>query len=103
MFQIGDKVICVNDYKNPETREELSIDMPNWVKKGEKYSVRGFLDSDFVVGVYLEGIENPVKYFKLINKVAEGAFATWRFKKLIEDEILVEEETELKELCNTKN
>ena len=87
MFQIGEEVVCVNDYKNPETREELSIDMPNWVKKGERYIVRGFLDSDFVVGVYLEEIKNPVKYFKLIGKVAEGAFATWRFEKLKKDEI----------------
>jgi len=98
MFQIGDKVICVNDYKNPETREELSIDMPNWVKKGEKYTVRGFLDSDFVVGVYLEEVKNPVKYFKLVNKVAEGAFATWRFEKLKEEEVIIEKEVEIKNL-----
>jgi len=100
MFQIGDKVICVNDYKNPETREELLIDMPNWVKKGEKYTVRGFLDSDFVVGVYLEEVKNPVKYFKLINKVAEGAFATWRFEKLKEDKVTIEKEIKIREEVN---
>lgn len=100
MFQIGDKVICVNDYKNPETRKELLIDMPNWVKKGEKYTVRGFLDSDFVIGVYLEEVKNPVKYFKLINKVAEGAFATWRFEKLKEDKVTIEKEIKIREEVN---
>lgn len=81
MFKIGDKVICVNDIKQEHTILELSKDMPNWVKLNEQYTIRDILDNDFVVGVLLEEIRNPIKYFRLLNKTQEPAFATWRFKK----------------------
>ena len=33
MFKIGEVVLCCEDYKLPHTREELSKNMPNWVKR----------------------------------------------------------------------
>lgn len=96
-YDIGDTVYCVDDSIKPEALIELSNDMPNWVTKDKKYTVRGFNDNDgIVVGVLLEEIHNPPKYFKLVNRIQEPAFASWRFKKSISD---VEEEIE--ELVHT--
>jgi len=77
-----------------ETVEELRRDVPNWVKQGEHYHVRGIADHDFVVGLYLQEIHNPHKWFKVVNKYAEPAFATWRFRKVEHTtrEISVEQE-----------
>lgn len=33
MFEIGEKVICINSSIQPHTIEELTKDMPNWLKK----------------------------------------------------------------------
>lgn len=85
-LNIGDLVVCVDDSMQPHTIEELKADVPNWIKKGKTYTIRGFVDSDFVVGVLLEEIHNPLKYFKLVDKVQEPSFAIWRFKKTIEAE-----------------
>lgn len=83
MFEIGEKVICVEDYKLPHTREELDNDCPNWVKKDEKYTIRGFNDNNGIVtGVLLEEIRNSPKYFKVIDKIQEPAFRTDRFRRL---------------------
>lgn len=91
MFEIGEVVICCEDYKLPHTREELSENMPNWVKKGQKYTIRAFNDNQgIVVGVLLEEVVNPVLYFKLIDRVQEGAFRLDRFRKLAEDEVSAE-------------
>jgi hypothetical protein len=84
MFNIGDKVVCVDDSKRPHTVDELLKDIPNWVKQGEEYTVRGFTDNNGIVdGVWLEEIVNKPKFFKLINKVQEPAFAVWRFRKTV--------------------
>lgn len=86
MFEIGDRVLCKDSAKRPETQEELSQDVPNWVVKGQKYTVRGFTDNDGIVeGVWLEEIVNPVKFFRLLNRVSEPSFAIWRFEKMVED------------------
>ena len=83
MFEQGEKVICVDSAKNPHTREELEKDMPNWVVKDEKYTIRGFTSNSGIVdGLWLEEIKNPHKYFKLIDRIQECCFATWRFRKL---------------------
>ena len=96
MFEIGERVVCVSDEKQAHTVEELNKDVPNWIKKGKKYTVRGFNDWDFVVGVLLEEIRNEPKYFKVVNRLAEPAFASWRFRKLEPNE--VEQESEVEEL-----
>ncbi len=91
MFEIGESVICCEDYKLPHTREELSENMPNWVKKGSKYTIRAFNDNNgIVVGVLLEEVVNPILYFKLIDKYQEGSFRLDRFRKLREDEVSAE-------------
>jgi hypothetical protein len=83
MFNIGDKVVCVNDSVDLDKMEEIKNDVPNWVQKDIEYTVRGFNENDgIVVGVLLEEIKNPIKYFKLINRFQEPAFAEWRFRKL---------------------
>jgi hypothetical protein len=93
MFEIGEKVICINSSMKAETVAELRMDIPNWVKENEKYTIRGFHENNgIVLGVLLEEIRNPIKYFKLINKRQEGAFAQWRFRKLNDSEIEKKEE-----------
>lgn len=94
MFSIGDEIVCIDASMQLHTVEELRRDIPNWVKEGQQYHVRGIADHDFVVGLYLEEIHNPHKWFKLVNKYAEPAFATWRFRKIerVTREISVEQE-----------
>ena len=91
MFQIGEKVVCINNSMQPHTIEELKKDMPNWVKKDEKYTIRGFTSNNGIVdGVWLEEIKNDYKFFRLIDKFQEPAFALWRFRKLEPAEIQME-------------
>ncbi len=91
MFQIGEKVICINSSMQPHTIEELKKDMSNWVKKDEHYTIRGFTSNNGIVdGVWLEEIKNDYKFFRLIDKFQEPAFALWRFRKLEPAEIQME-------------
>lgn len=96
MFNIGDKVICIDSSMRPETIEELKKDVPNWVKKDGKYTIRGFNENDgIVLGVLLEEITNIPIYFKLLNRSQEPSFASWRFRKTKPNE--VEKEAEVQE------
>ncbi len=83
MFEIGDKVLCVDASMLAHTVEELTVDVPNWVKKGVEYTVRGFANHDFVTGVYLEEIRNPEKWFNLRGGFYEPAFKMERFRKSV--------------------
>lgn len=83
----GETIICIDDSLQPHTLVEISNDVPNWIKKGQKYTVREIVDNDFVVGILLEEVANPVKYFKLVNRFQEPAFASWRFRELEESEL----------------
>ena len=56
MFNVGDKVVCVDSSMQLHTVEELRRDVPNWVKQGQQYTIRDIVDSDFVIGVRLEEI-----------------------------------------------
>ena len=99
MFEIGEKIICIDASMQAHTIEELSKDVPNWIKKDETYIVRGFTSNDGIVdGVWLEEIKNPYKYFKLINRFQEPAFALWRFRKLEPAEV----KTEVKEYAEVE-
>lgn len=91
-MRVGSRVICVDDSFQPHTVEELKKDVPNFVKKGQKYTVRDIVDHDFVVGIRVEEITNSPIYFKVINKVIEPCFASWRFRELQEDEVEAEVE-----------
>lgn len=90
MFEIGEIVLCIDSSMQSHTIEELSKDVPNWVIQDKKYTIRGFNENDgIVLGVLLEEIVNPIRFFKLINKFQEPAFRTDRFRKLKPDEVNV--------------
>jgi hypothetical protein len=95
-FYVGDKVVCIDDAMLPHTVEQLKKDVPNWVKKDEKYTIRAILDNrGIVTGLLLEEIDNPVLYFDLIGGFQEPAFAQWRFRKLKPSEVELEVESEV--------
>ena len=88
MFEIGETVMCIDASMQTHTIEELSKDVPNWITQDKKYIIRGFNENDgIVLGVLLEEVVNPIRFFKLINKFQEPAFAEWRFRKLKPSEV----------------
>jgi len=98
-FSIGDSVVCIDDSMQPHTVEELKRNVPNWVKKDDKYTIRAILDNrGIVTGVLLEEIDNPVLYFDKIGSFQEPAFAEWRFRKLKPSESMVEVVQEVLEM-----
>lgn len=79
----GDKVICINSSIDPEKSAEISRDFEIWIARDKEYTVREVLDNNGIVpGILLEEVYNLPKWFKLINRFQEPAFATWRFRKL---------------------
>jgi hypothetical protein len=79
----GDKVICVDASIDPEKAEEIKRDFEIWITKDKEYTIREILDNEGIVpGVLLEEVHNFPKYFKLIGRFQEPAFAIWRFRKL---------------------
>ena len=94
MFKIGDKVVCIDSSMQTHTVEELTKDVPNWVKEGNHYTIRGFADYEFVVGVYLEEIHNMPKWFSSVSRFVEPSFRNDRFRKLETSEISIEIEEE---------
>ena len=103
MFEIGEKVICVDSSLQPHTAKELAKDVPNWVKKGEKYTIREFKENDgIVLGILLEEVVNKPIYFKLLGRVQEPAFGTFRFRKLHLNEVESEVES-MEEILQTIN
>jgi hypothetical protein len=79
----GDKVICINDKIDADKAEEIRHDFEIWVTKDKEYTLREILDNNGIVtGVLLEEVHNFPKFFKLINRFQEPAFAIWRFRKL---------------------
>lgn len=79
----GDKVICINAVIDPEKSAEIRNDFEIWITKDKEYTIREILDNNGIVtGVLLDEIHNFPKYFKLIKRYQEPAFAQWRFRKL---------------------
>ena len=79
----GDKVICIDASIDPEKSGEIRRDFEIWVTKDKEYTIREILDNNGIVpGVLLDEIHNFPKFFKLINRMQEPAFAIWRFRKL---------------------
>ncbi len=90
MFNIKDRVVCVDASKLPHTILELEKDCPNFVKEGKTYTIRAFHDNGGIVtGVLLEEIVNPIRYFSLIGKSQESSFKLSRFEKMKEDRVEV--------------
>jgi hypothetical protein len=103
MFDIGDRVVCIDASMQPSTIEELKKDVPNWLRQDEKYTVRGFNENDgIVLGILLEEIRNMPIYFKLLGRVQEPAFADWRFRKMRPNEVESEVES-MEEILETIN
>jgi hypothetical protein len=91
----GDKVICVDASIDAEKSEEIRRDFEIWVTKDKEYTIREILDNNGIVpGVLLDEIHNFPKFFKLINRMQEPAFAIWRFRKLNYATAIAEEEHE---------
>jgi hypothetical protein len=79
----GDKVICIDALIDPDKSQEIRKDFEIWVTKDKEYTIREILDNNGIVpGVLLDEIHNFPKFFKLLNRMQEPAFALWRFRKL---------------------
>lgn len=79
----GDKVICIDASIDPEKSEEIRRDFEIWITKDKEYTIREILENNGIVpGVLLDEVHNFPKYFKLIDRMQEPAFAIWRFRKL---------------------
>lgn len=91
-MKVGQKVVCIDSAMQPHTVEELKRDVPNWIVKGQTYTVRDIVDLDFVVGIRLEEVVNRPIYFKVIGQTIEPCFASCRFRTLEEAEVSVEVE-----------
>lgn len=76
-------MICIDATIDPDKAEEIRQDFEIWIAKDKEYTVREILDNNGIVpGILLDEVHNLPKYFKLLNRYQEPAFATWRFRKL---------------------
>lgn len=81
-LDIGDTVKCIDASIQPHMKFEIEKDFEIWLRQDSEYTIRGFQENDgIVVGVLLEEIYNFPKYFKLLSRSQEPAFATFRFRK----------------------
>lgn len=95
----GDKVICINDKIDPDKSEEIRRDFEIWITRDKEYTIREILDNNGIVtGVLLDEVHNFPKFFKLINRFQEPAFAIWRFRKLQYASAPATAESEVEEL-----
>ncbi|WP_428330116.1 hypothetical protein [Mucilaginibacter sp.] len=95
----GDKVICINDKIDADKSEEIRRDFEIWITRDKEYTIRDILDNNGIVtGLLLDEVHNFPKFFKLINRFQEPAFAQWRFRKLQYNTAVAEEESAVEEL-----
>lgn len=74
MFNISDKVVCVDDKFNDGIKDWCSS-LP---KKDQVYTIRGIVPNTFGVGVLLVGITSRAEF----NNIWEAGFKPERFRKL---------------------
>lgn len=88
MFQIGQKVVCIDDRMNPETVDYT----PCRPRKGEVYTVRGFLTQVHIegYGLYLEELLNPSIIWSDQDE-KEWPFKPDRFRPLAEPKVEAEQ------------
>ena len=94
-MRIGQKVVCIDSFILPETREQIAKDCPNFVIKDKIYRIRGIRNFEFVQSVLVEELHNPILYFKAIDKSVESGFKLSRFAELEDDKVNVEELEEI--------
>lgn len=98
MFEINEKIICVDDTIKPELLFSIIRDFKIWIKKGIEYTIRDVLYNDNIVtGILLQEVHNPPIMIPLLNRMQEPAFATWRFRKKTYQELEEEKVEEKKE------
>lgn len=98
-FNIGDKILCVDERVKPESISEIAKDFQSWVTKGKEYTIRDILYNDNIVtGVVLQEIYNIPIFIRLINRVQEPAFGTFRFVKSQSKSMSVETKETKKQL-----
>ncbi|TWI94052.1 hypothetical protein JN11_04869 [Mucilaginibacter frigoritolerans] len=98
-MKAGDKVICINDKIDPDKSAEIRRDFEIWITRDKEYTIREILDNNGIVtGVLLDEVHNFPKFFKLINRFQEPAFAQWRFRKLKYADTPAEAISEIEEL-----
>lgn len=102
MFEIGEKVRCIDDSIKLGMEAFTKEVFYNFVKKNKEYTVRGFLDNaGIVTGVLLEEIHNFPVYQPLLGHDQEPAFRLDRFvktKSAKKEEYLEESNTILEEI-----
>ena len=102
MFEIGDKIKCIDSTIKKGMESFVKDVFYNWVKDGSEYTVRGFLDNGGIVtGVLLEEIHNFPVYQPLLGIDQEPAFRLDRFVKTQsakKEEYLEEKNTILEEI-----
>lgn len=90
IFNVGDRVVCIDASMQPEAVEELKRTVTNWVKKDEEYIIRKIkTNRGIATGVLLDEIDNSVLFIALIGGFQEPSFAECRFRKLKSNESLV--------------
>lgn len=100
MFNIGDKVKCIDASTPPDKVEFVSDTYLHWVKKGAEYTVRDILGNDDIVpGILLEELHNYPVFIPLLNAEREPMFRLNRFVKTASAEIVLEKE-EIEETIN---
>ena len=95
MFNVGDKVLCINDdFSNileELLRESKGLKL-NFPVKDKEYTVREIFDNDgLVYSILLEEIYNPSFQIPVLNIRRELSFVSWRFVKQAEIQQLEEE------------
>ena len=99
MLEIGDEVICIDDTLKFDLLFNIARDFKEWVKKGQKYTIRDILyNDDIVSGVVLQEMFNKPVFIPLLKREQEPAYAIWRFRKLQKAPIEVEKSYSTKEL-----
>lgn len=87
ILHIGQKVVCIDDSPNPKTIRYT----PLRPRKGEIYTIRGFLVFDHIpgYGVYLEELPNPSQMWGDTDE-CEWAFNPDRFRPVVKLELPAE-------------
>jgi hypothetical protein len=77
---------CIDDSIKADQIEFVCMVYPQWVKKGEQYTVRQVLENDGIVtGVLLNEVRNEPIYQQLLGRYQEPAF---RMSRFVEEEVI---------------